>query len=532
MSAKSGVTHEKAAPEVATANPGATAGLKSKLHATVAFTGAAVMVVEIAGTRLIGPSFGVSLFVWSALIAVTLSSLAVGYYLGGAVVDRRPAPTLLGYVIGASAIALAVAALLDRPIISLALALGPRFGPLLSAALLFAPSLVGLGMIGPISVRLATVDIRETGHGVGRIYAISTAGSLIGTLLVSFYIIPAFETKVILLSTAALLAVCSVLWLPNRWRVGALAVAVASLSATVVGRSADRALPSQLHIVARAHSPYGLLEVIDDTERNARVLRADHSIIGGHHFEDHSRIFNYVSYLECLRFLRPEAKRMLQLGLGAGTLARSVQAHGITVDAVELDPQVVSFAEQYFDYSPNGTVYVEDARAFINRSDQKYDLIVHDTFTGGATPDHLLSLEVLQRLRGMLEPDGIVALNFIGFDSGPNAEATWAIARTVREVFPVVRLFREAAERTDPPSLSNMLFFASDAPLDFDISIEEVTLGRQFLRRFISHEIREDIPPGPIVTDAQNALSRMQVPIAEAHFAAMNQLMPTGVWLP
>lgn len=172
-----------------------------------------------------------------------------------------------------------------------------------------------------------------------------------------------------------------------------MALAVASLSATSVGRSIDRALPPHLHIVARANSPYGLLEVIDDKDRNVRVLRADHSIIGGHHFEDHSRIFNYVSYLEWLRFLRPDAKRMLQLGLGTGTLARSVQAHGITVDAVELDPLVVSFAKQYFDWSPNGAVYTEDARAFINRSDQKYDLIVHDTFTGGATPDHLLSLE-------------------------------------------------------------------------------------------------------------------------------------------
>jgi hypothetical protein len=104
MSAKSDVKSAKVADKVATTTLSAAGALKSKLRVTVAFTGAAVMVVEIVGTRLIGPSFGVSLFVWSALIAVTLSSLAVGYYVGGSVVDRRPAPKLLGYVIGAFSI--------------------------------------------------------------------------------------------------------------------------------------------------------------------------------------------------------------------------------------------------------------------------------------------------------------------------------------------------------------------------------------------------------------------------------------------
>src|SRR5262249_41969953 len=176
-----------------------------ELLATVFVTGSCVILIEILGTRVIGPVFGVSLFIWSALLAVTLGALALGYYLGGMLVDRSPTPRVLGLMVMASGLLLAVVPMLSRAVLASTVALGPRAGSLVAAAVLFAPSLIALGTIGPIAVRLATLDLRRAGHGVGSVYAISTAGSLIGVFVTAFVLVPALETNYILLGAAGVL---------------------------------------------------------------------------------------------------------------------------------------------------------------------------------------------------------------------------------------------------------------------------------------------------------------------------------------
>lgn len=165
------------------------------LLATVFATGAAVMVVEILGTRIIGPVFGVSLFVWTALLVVTLASLALGYYAGGVLVDRRPSRSILGYVVVVAGLCLSLVPLLRTTVLSTALEVGPRLGSMVAATLLFAPSLFALGMVGPASIRLITHDLKATGHRAGAVCAVSTAGSVLGSLLTAFVLIPSFETE-------------------------------------------------------------------------------------------------------------------------------------------------------------------------------------------------------------------------------------------------------------------------------------------------------------------------------------------------
>lgn len=442
---------------------------RAALHATVCATGAAVMVVEILGTRIIGPVFGVSLFVWTALLSVTLCSLAFGYAIGGALVDRTPTPRLMGLVIVASGILLGLSAPASRPVLALAATLGPRVGPLVGAALLFTPSLATLGMIAPIAVRLATRDVRATGHRVGSIYAISTAGSVLGTLLVSFHLISTFETNAILLGTASLLCLTGAVWLPSRARIAALALALAMPAAASF--TPARRLPAGLRILERAHSPYGLLEVIDDSERGVRLLRADHSILGAQFAADRSASFDFLHVLEAVRFLRPAARDMLQLGLGIGSLPMALRPFGIEADVVEIDPDVVRLSRRHFGFATRGAVHVEDARTFLQRTGRKYDLIVHDTFAGGATPEHLLSVEVLLRIHALLRRDGVLARTFPGYD-------------------------------------------------------------RSLLASFQRWEVLQRVPAGPIITDARNPMARLQLPVAENHFDAMAELLPSEVWLP
>jgi predicted membrane-bound spermidine synthase len=504
---------------------------RTPLLAIVFLAGAAVMSIEILGTRIVGPVFGVNLFVWSALLTVTLAALAAGYFVGGVIVDRRPSDLLAGLVVLAAGALLGFVPPLRAPVLRLAAALGPRGGPLLSAVLLFVPSLALLGTLGPIAVRLTTDTTKAIGHRVGGTYAVSTAGSLVGTLVTGFALVPAFDTGAILFGIALLLVLSGAAFLALHRRRAALAALVLPL----IGRLApDPSLPPGIVIRERAQSLYGLVEVIEDGNRNVRLLRADHSIIGAQFLADRSPAFSFVHLLETVRFARPEAQRVLQIGLGAGSLGTALGALGKTVDVVEIDPAVVRFAEAYFGFRATGEVHTEDARAFLFRTEHPYDVIVHDTFTGGTTPEHLLSLEVVRRMHALLIPKGIVVLNFVGYLNGPHAEATEAVARTLRADFPNVRAFHDGPvdERSDAPS--NLVFFASDASIDFQIptgTVFENASCERVARSFSKWEVLKTVPEGPLVTDEKNPLAQLELAAADEHFTAMNALLPLDVWL-
>jgi spermidine synthase len=503
---------------------------RGELFITVFVTGAAVMTIEMVGTRLIGPVFGVGLFVWSALLAVTLASLAGGYYAGGVLADRRLGPQLLSKAVVSAGLALLLAPLLHRWALGVAEGMGMRVGPLFAATLLFAPSLVSLGAAGPVSVKLATRSLAGAGRGVGGVYAVSTAGSLLGTLLVGFVLIPALDATAILSWTAALLILLGGASLARRKQALSLGLLLLPL---FIGEGSEAQLPPGLSLLAKSQSLLGLVEVIRDENRGVRFLRSDHSVLGAAYENGGSSAFAFVEILAAVRFLQPEAKSCLNIGLGTGAVPSMLGRNRIEVDVVEIDPAVVELTKKYFDFTPTGHVYVEDARALVQRTQRRYDLIVHDTFTGGTTPEHLLSVEVLERVRSILRPGGVFALNFAGFYGGAEAEATYAVARTVRAVFPHVRAYRDSAPEHSGP-VGNVVFFASLSPLEFKILPNarfDTERMEQFVKGVAAWPILEQVPPGPLVTDARNPLARLQLPIAEKHFAAMNEMLPAAVWL-
>lgn len=496
--------------------------------ATAFCTGASVMIVEILGTRVIGPVFGVSLFVWSALLAVTLGALATGYLCGGVLADRRPTVRTLNAAVTVSGIALALAPVVRRPVLAATLGFGPRMGPLVSALLLFGPALAALGTVGPIAARLTNADVGFTGRKVGLIFAVSTAGSLCGTFLVGYWLIPSFETDHILIGLSGLLTFGgAVPWMLRGKRIAGTAMCMPLLACLAPSGH----LPAGYELVDQAQSMYGKVQVIDDTTKKVRFLRVDHSVIGADLIPEYDTAFSFVYLLELVRVLRPSAASMLQLGLGTGSLPRSFNDTTLKTDVVELDPAVVSLARKHFKFQPSGTVFEEDARTFINRSQRKYDLIVHDTFTGGSTPEHLLSKEVFASLHRMLNAGGLLTLNFVGGVAGPEGEATLLVGQTLRAEFPHVRAFKDDSNE----QITNVIFFASDTNLQLE-NVQHVRFphrARERVRRaLLEHELAlPDASPMRTITDAFNPLNRLELPIAEVHAAAMNQLLPADVWL-
>ena len=182
------------------------------LYATVSVTGAAVMMLELLGTRIIGPFYGVSLYVWSALISVALIALALGYYLGGLVADRA-GRFRISHAISLAALSAATIPLASRPVLLATDALGLRAGAFVSALVLFTVPLTFLGMISPQVIKLSTRRLDRVGLASGSVYAVSTVGSVVGTLLLGFFLLPVLGSRAILYGVSAALFILAVLFL-------------------------------------------------------------------------------------------------------------------------------------------------------------------------------------------------------------------------------------------------------------------------------------------------------------------------------
>jgi hypothetical protein len=258
---------------------------------------------------------------------VTLGALALGYCAGGVLADRMPGPRLLGSVVIASGVLLGLVPLLSHAVLGPTDALGPRVDALVSAALLFAPSLVALGMTEPIAVQRATRSRRRAGRSIGSVYAVSTTGSLVGTLTVGFILIPAFDTNAILVGAASVLTLLGGASLALRQLPLALGAVLLPL---IASGTSESPMPPGIAVLDKSQSLLGLVEVIGDDNRGVRFLRSDHSILGAEYLADGSPGFSFVYLLEAIRFLRPAAKNLLEIGLGTGAVPTELGRAGIT----------------------------------------------------------------------------------------------------------------------------------------------------------------------------------------------------------
>ena len=235
------------------------------------------MVIEILGSRVLAPSFGTTLHVWSALITVTLAALAIGYAVGGRIADRRPGLPSLVLVMACAAGALLLSDLMTRPVLRAAYGAGMVGGTFVAATLLFLPTLFLLGMVSPMAVR-AAADQQQLGKSVGNLYALSTLGSVAGSLSVSLLLIPNMTVHAAIISTVVALSVPPVIYLflysVRRNLVLFLAgLALASIATSIAGEAADREVlyKNQAYpVTARVPSSYGDLVVSD--QRGVRYL--------------------------------------------------------------------------------------------------------------------------------------------------------------------------------------------------------------------------------------------------------------------
>lgn len=438
-------THSRPLPAAETASP-LPRGLRTYLYVTAGVTGAAIMIVEILGARMLAPYVGTSHFVWTAQIAVTLVALACGYYAGGRLVGRS---ARLGRLYGAIAIAaafLACTVAVREWVAYRFLALPLAAGSLLSSAFLFFVPLCLLAMTGPFLVRVLTRSVSEVGGNVGRLTAVSTIGSFLGTVAIGYVLIPLLPNSVTMYGTAAVLiaiaALYFLLWSRRASALGGAAAAVIGLAVGAWGVHAEGLHNPSLEELYRANSSFGLLQVVQVKDKPARLYLSDYLVQNTWDVRQGRSISMFTYMLSGLaRAYAPRLEHVLCIGMGVGIVPRDLARQGAAVDVVEINPSVAPIARKYFDLDTSAfRLFIGDGRYFLNRSSQQYDAVILDAFLGDSSPTHLMSREAFLAIRRVLTPDGVLVMNtFADFSSGDDFAGA-SLAKTLAAVFPSVRI--------------------------------------------------------------------------------------------
>jgi spermidine synthase len=462
------------------------------IYALSFFSGMCIMAIELCASRLVAPFFGTSSFVWTNIIGVIMIALSAGYFIGGRLADRKPRLDILLKLLLAACAFLVLLPFVVSTIVQWLSAcmqnLNSSFsfiflGSLSAIALLFSPPIVILGMTSPFLIRIVA-QTDPVGASAGRIFGISTIGSVIGTFLPVLVLIPAIGTgKTIMLFSAALLVVTA---LGFATKTSAL-LSVAAVVPFLFPVPEARQTPGKIY---STESAYEYIEVFDrgsfrylvyNDAAGFQTVANKRSPLTGLNY--------YYDYYSLLPFLFEGTPRnALIIGLGGGIIANQFRYFHpqILVDGVEIDPKVIQIARDYFALSPDVRVFNQDGRIFVTLSKSKYDIVIIDAYTQQIyIPFHLTTVEFFTKLKGRLSDQGIVAMNV----SAPRADSPLlqSIMQTLRSVFGHVYLFRI-------PMSSDNIVLVSDRSLNFGLLDRATGTELQGIARLSRPQFRETQP--------------------------------------
>ena len=424
---------------------------------------AAGLVVEIVAGRMLAPYVGMSLYTWTAVIAVVLAGFSAGHWAGGLLADRPLRTGLLA--LAASGILGALTTLAALPLIAV------LSGPLLSAlsdpvsgivalatALFFLPSFAA-GIPSPILARIAIQDRDRSGRALGALHAVSAIGAIAGTLAAGYLFISWLGTGRTLIAVAGCYVAFALacLWMVRRAPhegEPARGAAIPVVILAVLAGGAVLAAPATVKSACDTESRYYCIRSLDmsgEIGANARVMVIDHLGHGINVIGEPLRLeMPYTAIIDAVARERLAGKPSSAFFVGGGALtlprAWSVDAPAPGLVVAEIDPQVTRIAARDFDVDPTRfTLRHGDARRLL-RDEDAFQVIVGDAFTDIAVPAHLVTQEFYREIRTHLSPGGFYAMNLI--DHMTRLQALAATVKTLKSVFPVVEVWVEADDFT------------------------------------------------------------------------------------
>jgi len=446
------------------------------LELTVFLSGALVMVLEMVGARVLAPHVGTSAVVWTSLIGVMLACLALGAWVGGRAADKAHSRRGLALALAGAGLGSGLVALCHEAVGGwVTEAVGNLYAAaMLAAVCIFAVPAFFFGMVTPYAIRLRISSVDSSGATVGRLYALSTAGSIVGTFLGGFILISFFGSTAILWGVGACMLGLSLCNGGGRVRLRAALLLVCGLMAALsagYGRWSEASGMNRL-----VESPYNSIRVFDGVDwaqsgRAVRLMATDpgYSQSGMLLDAPDELYFRYTQFYALGPYFVPGAKRVLMLGGGGYSVPRWLlsaasplgKAPDARITVVELDPAMTATARRWFGLrdDPRLTIRHEDARAFLNRQADAYDLVFVDVFNSHyAVPFQMGTVEAAAALRRAVRPGGVLIMNVISAVRGPDARLFQGIFNALRQSFALVQVYCAGAE--PPDRLQNLMLAA------------------------------------------------------------------------
>ena len=410
------------------------------------------MIYELVGSRVLAPYVGTSLFVWTSLIGIILGSLSLGYALGGRLADKKLSLGILSVILLIAGIFVGLTTVGNKLVLAIITdnIVDIRFSASLATIILFMPASVALGMVSPYVIRLHLSDLKSSGRVIGTLYALSTLGSIAGTFLAGFWLIPFFGTTRILLITMIILGLVALLVSHKRFLKTKLAFLILTISILINFKPINYIFSNpNLIDVDTVYNRIWIADIIDQrVGRPLRMLVTDpHGIQGGVYLDNPLELaLSYSKFFRLAYHFSPSARDALLIGGGTysvpGDFVRHYQDAKLTV--VELDPQVTELAREHFYFEDNERITIkhQDGRVFLNQNQEKFDIVYLDAYGSHiSVPFHLTTLEALTRVHESLNDNGIVVANLVSGLAGEKGKFFLSELKTYESIFPEVMVF-------------------------------------------------------------------------------------------
>jgi spermidine synthase len=494
------------------------------LYVVCFVAGMFVMTLEMLGFRLLAPYFGYSIYVWGSLIGIIMLALSCGYIIGGSVADKYPYPSILFGMIFLAGLLTAIISFFYRSILLFCQNLGLIPGSIAATVLLFAGPLIFLSSVSPFLIRLLAKE-NKVGTTAGRIYSLSTVGSIFGTFLASFLLIPSLGShKTLIITVISLILIGAGGLAFSRMKFALLGLILVPLALNYPDP------PYEKNTVYVKESPYNHIEV-------ARIgdglcLKPQEHYCHSYYHPGRIMTRAYWDYYCLGPLIMGNAKNALILGMGAGTSVRQFLHFwkDLQIDAVEIDPLIAEVATEMFNlptHHDNLNVIIDDARVFLQTgSDKRYDIIEVDIFQGALfIPFYLATREFFSLCSKRLKPGGMMIMNvntLKNWKEGQveNATLFGSIGNTISEIFPSVFYIKLKG--------TNVILLAFKEPVSHETLsrlMRQANVRSSEMRRLLSYSLKgvrtyEIQENSPILTDDLSPLDNLTYPIAAARFKA------------
>ena len=452
--------------------------------------GATVMCVELCCGKMLSPYFGTSIQIWAAVLGLTLIALMSGYYIGGAISAKNKHPKVICWLMLIAGCYVMLIPIIGEIIFPFTIQLNLTVGAVVSLISLMLIPLILFGAVSPLIIEQLSKETENAGKNSGYVYAVSTLGGIIATFITGFYFMPVIgiAASLYVFGLAVIFVSLISFYITKSFKLISLffvSIAVAGLTFKDVENPGilyeSDGILGNIKVVERYFSDgkiYRELMVNNITQTIMDVENPDQSL------------WNYVDVLAYNIHSYSNGDKMLLLGLGGGTLYKRLKKSDNKIDVIEIDERIEKIAKQYFFIEDELNVIIDDARHYINTATKKYDVVIYDLFLSETPPGHLMTSEAFAEIKNILNPTGILVINFYGFTTGKKGRAARSLYLTLlNQEFDVEMVATDGEEHQ-----RNLLFICGKKPLIASQPIIHKTINKAELNLIDAELLVDDKP--------------------------------------